>query len=178
MKKIGAFVFLLLITFAPSALAHSGLETSIPQDGEVMKDEISTLLLTFNTRIEGNSTFKISPVDGQEIPLEELQVREKEMVGSLKSPLENGKYTVTWKIIGEDGHPIENSYSFTVDTLSNTNTEVSSEPIEKVEEKSNDIIQITKEEAPSSNNILVGSLILFLLIALGSTFWLLRREKK
>jgi methionine-rich copper-binding protein CopC len=171
---------LLLCLFVPSALAHSGLETSNPHDGEVVNDELSTLSLTFNTMIESTSTFKLFKEDGQEVPLAELVVNEKDMVGNLSSPLEDGKYSVTWKIIGEDGHPIENSYSFSVATSNDTNAEVTSEwsAEENNNETSIDVTEIIEKEAPSSNNILIVIVILLIVIALGSTFWLLKRGKK
>jgi methionine-rich copper-binding protein CopC len=172
--------FLLLCLFVPSALAHSGLETSVPQDGEVVKDKLSTLSLSFNTMIESTSTFKLFQEDGQEVALAELVINEKDMVGNLSSPLEDGKYSVTWKIIGEDGHPIENSYSFSVATSNDTNAEVPSEW--SVEENNNetsiDVTEIIENEAPSSNNMSIILIILLIVIALGTTFWLFKRGEK
>ena len=36
------------------------------------------------------------------------------MTAGFLSPLDNGTYTVEWKIIGADGHPIQGTYSFMV----------------------------------------------------------------
>lgn len=68
-------------------LAHSGLESSVPQDGEVVTENISTLSLTFNTTIEDTSTFKITKENGQEVSLEESFVKDKVMFGTFSSPL-------------------------------------------------------------------------------------------
>jgi len=180
LKKTGILTFLLLCLFVPSALAHSGLETSVPQDGEVVKDELSTLSLAFNTMIESTSTFKLFKEDGQEVALAELVINEKDMVGNLSYPLEDGKYSVTWKIIGEDGHPVENSYSFSVATSNDTNADVSTEW--SVEENSNktssDITEIIEKEATSSNKMNIILIILLIVIALGTTFWLWKRGEK
>lgn len=180
MKKIYVLLLLLLFTFTPSVLAHSGLESSVPQDGEVVTENISTLSLTFNTIIEGTSTFKITKERDQEVSVAEHIVKEEEMIGTLSSPLEDGTYTVTWKIIGEDGHPIENSYSFSVDTSDGNNAEVLSEPVieDNMNEHGDDIIEIIEREAPTSNNFLFVFAILLSIVALGTSFWLLKRGKK
>lgn len=182
MKKIYSLSLLILLvfTFVPSALAHSGLESSVPQDGEVLTENIFTFLLTFNTTIEDTSTFKITKESGQEISLAEHIVKEKEMIGTMSSPLEDGTYIVTWRIIGEDGHPIENSYSFSVVTQTDTVSELSEPPV--VTDKNNSTSNpgqdiIFENQTSNSNAIMVLSVVLLMVIALGTTFWLLKRGK-
>ncbi|MCK1997429.1 copper resistance protein CopC [Psychrobacillus psychrodurans] len=180
MKKICVSLLILLFTFTPSALAHTGLESSVPQDGEVITENISTLSLTFNTTIEDTSTFKVTKESGLEISLAEHIVKEKEMVGTLSSPLQDGTYIVTWKIIGEDGHPIEKSYSFSVVTSTETVQELSEPPV--ATEKNNSTSSpdqdiIYQNQTSNSNAIMVTSVVLLMVIALGTTFWLLKRGK-
>ncbi|MEK3994984.1 copper resistance CopC family protein [Psychrobacillus sp. FSL K6-2365] len=180
MKKICVLLLILLFTFTPSALAHTGLESSVPQDGEVITENISTLSLTFNTTIEDTSTFKITKEGGKEISLAEHIVKEKEMVGTLSSPLQEGTYIVTWKIIGEDGHPIEKSYSFSVVTSTETVPELSEPPV--VTEKDNSTSSpdqdiIYQNQSSNSKVIMVVSVVLLMVIAFGTTVWLLKRGK-
>ncbi|MEK4083584.1 copper resistance CopC family protein [Psychrobacillus sp. FSL K6-1415] len=180
MKKICILLLLLLFTFTPSASAHTGLESSVPQDGEVITENISTLSLTFNTTIEDTSTFKITRESGQEISLAEHIVKEKEMIGTLSSPLQEGTYIVTWKIIGEDGHPIKKSYSFSVVTSTESGPGLSEPPVVTEKNKSTgssnqDIIY--QNQTSNSNAIMIISVVLLMVIALGTTFWLLKRGK-
>lgn len=183
MKKtyvLSLLLYLVVFTFVPSALAHSGLESSVPQDGEVITENIFTFSLTFNTTIEDTSTFKITKESGKEISLAEHIVKEKEMIGTLSSPLEDGTYIVTWKIIGEDGHPIENSYSFSVVTSTDTVPELSEPPV--VTDKNNSTSSpdqdiIYENQNSNSNAIMVICFVLLMVIALGTTFWLLKRGK-
>jgi copper resistance protein C len=169
----------LFFTFVPSALAHTGLESSVPQDGEVITENISTLSLTFNTIIEDTSTFKISKESGQEISLAEHIIKEREMIGTLSSPLQDGTYIVTWKIIGEDGHPIEKSYSFSVVTSTETVQRLPEPPVvtEKNNSTSPDKDIIYQNQTSNSNAIMIISVVLLMIIALGTTFWLLKRGK-
>ena len=183
MKKISslALLLLLLFTFVPSALAHTGLESSVPQDGEVITENISILSLTFNTTMEDTSTFKVTKESGQEISIAEHIVKEKEMIGTLSSPLQDGTYIVTWKIIGEDGHPIEKSYSFSVVTSTETLQGLSEPPV--VTEKNNSTSSpdqdiIYQNQTSNSIAIMISIVVLLMIIALGTTFWLLKRGKK
>lgn len=181
MKKIYSLSLLILLvfTFVPSALAHSGLESSVPQDGEVLTENIFTFLLTFNTTIEDTSTFKITKESGQEISLAEHIVKEKEMIGTMSSPLEDGTYIVTWRIIGEDGHPIENSYSFNVVTSANTVPELSESPVVEMNNSTSSLDEeiIYEVQTFNSKSIMVISVVVLMVIALGTTFWLLKRGK-
>lgn len=180
MKKTYILVLLLLFAFTPTVLAHSNLESSVPHDGEVITENLSTLTLTFNTVIEVTSSFKLTNESGQDIPMESILVNNKDMIGNLSSPLKEGKYIVNWKIIGGDGHPIENSYSFSVDTSGGNNAKASSEPIlkENMTEHGDHIVENIEKEAPTSNNFLFVTAILLVMVALGTSFWLLKRGKK
>ena len=40
MKKLLLITFVFMFTFTTSALAHTGLETSSPEDGEVVTEEM------------------------------------------------------------------------------------------------------------------------------------------
>lgn len=94
--------------------AHTGLESSDPAEGEVVKEELTKITLQFKTEIENLSTMKIVKDDGQEVKIDSVIVQEKTMSGELPRSLENGSYTIQWKIIGTDGHPIEGDIPFSV----------------------------------------------------------------
>jgi copper resistance protein C len=114
MKKL--LLMLCLFTFMVPTFtsAHTGLESSNPSEGEVVKEELKEITLQYKTEIENLSTMKIVKDDGQEVKLDSVIIQEKTMSGILSQSLENGSYTVDWKIIGTDGHPIEGQIPFSV----------------------------------------------------------------
>lgn len=116
MKKI-LIPFLLLFTIVfqlpLSASAHSELETSSPAEGEKVTTDLEAVVLTFSTKIESLSTMTLKNGD-KEIPLQ-ISIEDDQMTGAITNPLENGNYTVGYKIIGADSHVIEGNYSFSVD---------------------------------------------------------------
>ena len=92
-EKIGGFavekIIHLNITFsflfAPSALGHSRLSSSTPASGEVVKGELSSITLLFNTTVEKTSNLNVLNEDGVEIPIEEILIKQNEMIKILVS---------------------------------------------------------------------------------------------
>jgi copper resistance protein C len=116
MKNTIALILFILI-FIPSIVsAHTGLSSSNPAEGQVVATELSEITLSYEGSIEKLSTMKLVS-DGAEIPFEQIQVVEKQMVGTLAKTLENGSYQIQWSIAGEDGHPIKGEINFSVQMI-------------------------------------------------------------
>ncbi|WP_342543548.1 copper resistance CopC family protein [Paenisporosarcina sp. FSL H8-0542] len=179
MKKLIILTLLFLFIFSPSALGHSGLSSSTPANGEVVKEELSSITLLFNTTVENTSILKVINEDGGEVHIEELLIKQNEMIGRFSEPLEEGEFTVNWKIIGADGHPIENTFSFRVELPKETDSEVPNQqsPEEIISPPSDVNDQKLVKEAKDSNNIMISAALLLVLIAICTTFWLLRKEE-
>jgi methionine-rich copper-binding protein CopC len=183
MKRIITATLILFLAFSSSAYAHTGLTSSTPADGEEITEDVFEIILEFNTKIEDTSTVKVSNENNEEI-VNTMQVNDNVMTSSFMEPLDNGTYTVEWKIIGADGHPILGTYSFKViqeevnDPLSQGETEetpdVSTEvPVEAPDDQ--------PDEVPSkiaSNDVLVVILVVLFTIAGGCFGWLIGRRQK
>jgi copper resistance protein C len=146
MKKL--LLMLCLFTFMVPTLtsAHTGLESSNPTEGEVVKEELKEITLQYKTEIENLSTMKIVKDDRQEVKLDSVIIQEKTMSGILPQSLENGSYTIDWKIIGTDGHPIEGQIPFNVQV--EQKEEEVNPPIPKETDKNSD--KQTDEEKAST----------------------------
>ena len=114
MKRIISATLILLFAFSSAVSAHTGLTSSSPADGEDVAEDVHEIVLEFNTKIETTSTVKVFNENEEEIIVSNIQVNDNVMTGGFMSPLDNGTYTVDWKIIGADGHPIQGTYSFMV----------------------------------------------------------------
>ena len=143
MKKLLLITLVFMFAFATNALAHTGLEISSPEDGEIITEELREISLTFEGKVEQSSTFELNDSNGQSIPIEEISIEETQMTGTFPSALENGDYTVVWNIIGADGHPIAGEFSFTVDVP------VSETPVENEDEANSQ--DVNQEETPIEN---------------------------
>jgi len=179
LKKSFILTLLFLFVFPPSALGHSGLSSSTPASGEVVKGELSSLTLLFNTTVEKTSMFKLLNEDGVEVPIEEIIIKQNEMIGKLGKPLEEGEFTVEWKIIGKDGHPIENAYSFRVELPSEIDSDVPNQQSheEMTPNHSENKNQMVVKDSKESNSIIIIVAMLLVFIAFGTAFWLFRKER-
>lgn len=176
MRKTWLFTLLFLFIFSPVAFGHSGLSSSSPTEGEIVQRELSSISLQFNTTIENSSTLQLIDTDGQVVPIENLSLSSDTMVGELVKPLAEGNYTVEWKIIGKDGHPIDGVFSFSVVLAPEKNDGVSNEQnhddkIYSIDEKPKVI-----KELKESNFFLTLAAVLLMVIAVGTAYMLFKKE--
>ncbi|WP_164779401.1 copper resistance CopC family protein [Paenibacillus kobensis] len=116
MKKASLFLSIMMfimMLFPASVLAHTGLLSASPDESEKVGKPVTEIRLTFGTKIESISTIKVTDEQGTEVGVK-VETDKDSMTGSFEQPLENGRYSVEWRIIGEDGHAIKDTYSFTV----------------------------------------------------------------
>lgn len=116
MRKIGISIWMavMLIIFPAVVHAHTGLKSSVPAKGETVTEALGAISMEFNTDIEPLSTFELLNEKGEKRSVSDLKIDKNKMSGKLNPALSNGEYTVVWKIVGRDGHPVENKFSFTV----------------------------------------------------------------
>ena len=66
-KKLFLFTFILFLAFANSALAHTGLESYTPQNGDIVNEELKQITLTFEGKVEQGSTFELQNSTGKSL---------------------------------------------------------------------------------------------------------------
>lgn len=114
MKRMLLICLALIWLLPQAALAHSKLEESVPEKDSVSESAPQEIRLTFDTRIENISDFKLLDAAGKEIALGDTVVEGDTMSNRPSAPLETGDYTVKWTIVGADGHAIDGQYGFSV----------------------------------------------------------------
>jgi copper resistance protein C len=112
-NKISLITALLFFLLGTNVFAHSHLEDSSPKDGAVLTESLKEIKLTFETNLEPTSTFTVADANGTSVTLP-VEIKGNQLVGVLQNDLTNGAYSIHWKIIGTDGHPLEGDLSFTV----------------------------------------------------------------
>ncbi|SEM06159.1 hypothetical protein SAMN04488688_108136 [Paenibacillus sp. cl141a] len=107
---------LLVLVFPTATWAHSKLESSTPAADAKITESVKEVNLSFNENIDENlSTLKVKNAQGEEVEVSEIKVNQNTMAGTLAAPLPSSSYTVEWKIVGGDGHPVDGTYAFEVD---------------------------------------------------------------
>jgi copper resistance protein C len=179
-KKLVLITIALMFVFTNNTLAHTGLDTSSPENGGVVTEELREIVLTFEGKIEQGSTLAVSDSNGQSIPVEDIFIEDAQMTGTLPNALVNGDYTAVWNIIGADGHPIQGEFSFTVivpgsEKLAESeddsqNANLDGAPLEDVED--------TKENGKSQlSSYLIPVIVIVLIAIIVGVFIGLRRKR-
>jgi copper resistance protein C len=116
-----------LLLGTPLLLAHTGLETASPADGAVIKTAPTALELTFSGDVQ-LLKLDVATVAGaaQETGFEASATAAKTFSVPLPA-LAPAAYTVSWTVLGADGHRVEGSFGFTVDPAATESAGAASE---------------------------------------------------
>ncbi len=110
-----AALFAIVVLFAGTASAHTGLKESTPADESTVQAPPSEINLIFNGPVR---LVKLEVmVAGKVVPTQFRPSAEALSTFTIATPNATaGNYTVNWSVIGEDGHTVSNSFSFVVGT--------------------------------------------------------------
>ena len=111
-----AAVLLVSIGWAAPALAHDALLGSEPADGAVLTEAPSQIVLTFSAAQAGvGSEVAVVGPDGAVWSDGPAQVSEAVVTQPLRPDMPEGVYTVTFRSVSGDGHPVSGTFAFSVD---------------------------------------------------------------
>ncbi|MFC3999796.1 copper resistance protein CopC [Nocardiopsis sediminis] len=106
---------LLAGALAPSAFAHNTLIASSPEDGAELDTAPDEVTLTFNTSVgEGGNAIVVTGPDGTTYEDGDVTIDGPDASIALTAPEEAGEYTVAYRIISADGHPLEDQITYTL----------------------------------------------------------------
>ncbi|TVX77178.1 hypothetical protein FQP34_22405 [Peribacillus simplex] len=178
-KKVSVIFLILFFLLSNQAFAHTSLKDSTPKDGEVIAEPIQEVTLIFGTKVEQTSKINVLNSNGESIPLGNFVIEADEMWATFLQPLENGDYKVNWTIIGEDGHPIDGHFSFTVN-VPMAETPSKEQENEPAQVKEKEVITPSKQESEQNkmpSYVIPLTIGVLLFIVIGSFLWLMRRKK-
>ncbi|SCG18673.1 hypothetical protein GA0070610_5024 [Micromonospora echinofusca] len=105
---------LLLVPAAPAA-AHNTLRAASPADGDRLATPPTRVTLEFTQRLDPTfTTIALSDAARRKIPTGAPAVDGTKGTVTVDETLGEGTYTVAYRIVSADGHPVQGSYTFTV----------------------------------------------------------------
>lgn len=111
---ISLLCLLLWVATAPAANAHSELVSSTPENNTELTEPPSEVVLEFNEEMEPIGT-KIAVADPNGDPVSVGEpVLEGTVITQAISAEVAGDYTVVWRTVSADGHPISGEFTFTL----------------------------------------------------------------
>lgn len=113
-------IILTSLAFSRGAWAHAELESSIPVKGSVISDLPAEISLTFGEELleigeEGVNTLELLSPQNEVLPLGPLKVEGEVLTAPILSntdDLESGTYTIKFRVVSADGHPVKGEIPF------------------------------------------------------------------
>jgi copper transport protein len=130
---LGTVLVLLLFSAAPAS-AHAALRGTDPDDGSVVQRAPRHLTLTFTESVGLlDDSFRVFGPDQRRVPTGEAQHadgRSDTARVELSGKLAQGTYTVAWRVVSADSHPVSGAFTFSVGKRSATTAQVDTGPDE------------------------------------------------
>ncbi|MFE9926390.1 copper resistance CopC/CopD family protein [Streptomyces sp. NPDC005774] len=115
---LGTVLVLLLLGSAGPASAHAALRGADPGDGSVVKSAPRHVTLTFTESVALlDDSFRIYSPDNHRVPLDEPEHadgRSDTARIGLPGGLDDGTYTVAWRVVSADSHPVSGAFTFSI----------------------------------------------------------------
>ncbi|MFG3717507.1 copper resistance protein CopC [Streptomyces massasporeus] len=130
---LGAVLVLLLAGAAPAS-AHAALRGTDPDDGSVVKQAPRHVTLTFTESVGLlDDSFRVFGPDQRRVHTDEAthaDGRSDTARVGLPGKLAKGTYTVAWRVVSADSHPVSGAFTFSVGKPSATTGQIDTGPTE------------------------------------------------
>jgi methionine-rich copper-binding protein CopC len=106
------------------ALAHDKLDSSSPKDGAALDAAPSEIVLTYSEAVQASfANVVVAGPGGTNIAEGKPQVVGNKVTQPVKSEAPTGTYTVSWRVVSSDGHPIDGTFTYGIKLVVPTPTE-------------------------------------------------------
>ncbi|RAN74325.1 copper resistance protein CopC, partial [Bacillus sp. SRB_336] len=114
---------------AAAAQAHDVLEATTPSDGSTIGTVLEQITMMFNnTPTAIGSEILIKDGTGTNWANGPVDIVDQVVTQGIKPGAPAGKYTVQWRIVSSDSHPIEGTFTFTANGTGTKVTEPAQTP--------------------------------------------------
>ncbi|EFF91888.1 copper resistance protein CopC [Streptomyces sp. e14] len=131
---LGVLLALLLLGGAGAASAHAGLRSADPADGTVLASAPRALTLTFTESVGLlDDSFRLFAPDGRRVRTGEPRHapgRTDTAQVAFPAGLGQGTFTVAWRVVSADSHPVSGAFTFSVGRPSPATAAVDTGPAE------------------------------------------------
>jgi methionine-rich copper-binding protein CopC len=161
---LGALALVALLLTAGPASAHDVAESSSPADGATVATAPAKVSITFNNTPLGlGSEVKVTDAAGTDWTDGKVEIVDNVASQKLREGAPAGKYTVVWRVVSSDSHPIEGTFAFTATAAA---AGAASAPVQTVGTPQPGATQATGTASDSSEPF-PWSIVVFAVVALG-----------
>ncbi|MGW3651501.1 copper resistance CopC/CopD family protein [Streptomyces sp. NPDC000878] len=158
-------VLFLLVGGAGTASAHAALRDSDPRDGSVLESAPRQVTLSFTEAVGLlDDSFRVFDPDSRRVSTgeaEHVKGRSDAVRVSLPEGLGEGTFTVAWRVVSADSHPISGAFTFSIGEPSATPATIDTGPAENAATSA--LYDIVRYLAYAALALLVGTVVFVLL---------------
>lgn len=143
-----------LLLVASPAAAHDSITGTSPADGETLTEVPGEIVLSFSAEpLEVSPEVVVTDGSGAVVSEAPPQVDGIDVIQPLPEGLTAGTYDVVWRVVSSDGHPIDGSFSFTLDVPDEGAAEETTESAGAAEETTSAAESTTSAEASITQGV-------------------------
>lgn len=159
-----------VVSIAVPAAAHTDLVSSDPQQGQTLTTAPDTIRLTFGEDLlTAGDRLVAEAADGASVDLGPSSVKGAVLSADWPTTAGSGQYTVSYRAVAEDGHPLEGRITFQItDKSAAPSTVASPSPVAAPTQ--------TQPQASSPVRILAPALLIAALLGAGFFVWRSRAD--
>jgi copper resistance protein C len=162
---LAAITFAALLFAAAPASAHDAAEASSPSDGATVATPPAEVSITFNQAPLGlGSQVRVSDPAGTDWADGKVEIVDNVATQKLREGAPAGEYTVQWRVVSSDSHPIEGTFSFTATAGAAGSTAAAPVPTVGTPQPG---LTPAPEKAPDASEPFPWSLVVFAAVAVG-----------
>ncbi|ALE04685.1 hypothetical protein AL755_01170 (plasmid) [Arthrobacter sp. ERGS1:01] len=138
-----------LVGGSTAALAHDQVEGTAPADGStVAAMPVKVQITLSNTPAALGSQVNVVDAAGTNWSVGSVDVLDNVATQNIKGGAPAGKYTVKWRLVSSDSHPIEGQFTFTTSAAGSASGAVAG-PVQSLQQ----VIAPVPEQAPTSGGV-------------------------
>lgn len=186
MKRAALVLVLGLLAFLTTAVpahAHADLLFSTPEDGAVLAAAPDEVVLSFSEELLADTVVvSVSDETGMAVRVLSLEVAGTDVIVTWPPGMSGREYDVNYRVVSQDGHPVEGTVSLTVESdaptaaASESGTPSTTSSVSAVPVATADATTGSTSEGSGLPAIAAISAGLGVGIAVGFVFWILRRR--
>lgn len=111
---LAAALYVVLFCAVGPASAHASLVSSNPKDGASLDNEPAKVSITFNEDVSTPAQLEVTSPDGEALADTEPVVDGPTVTQTLHSSGYKGTYTIAYRVVSADGHPISGELTYDV----------------------------------------------------------------
>jgi methionine-rich copper-binding protein CopC len=167
------FLVALALSLAPAlpATAHTDLVSTNPADGQTVDNPPEQLRLRFaEDMLDGGARVVARDDEGVDVAVGSPRVDGSVLTASWPSSADAGRYTVAWRAVSDDGHPLEGQFVFTIRAQDAPSEQPSAQESELP------VQPVSAEEPQTGVNLVLPGLLIVVVAAVGFFVWRSRAD--